>query len=212
MATTIRAKNVHNYRKRIILLKVAGVNRYAFIQFANLEDARRAVHKMQGERIGKNQVATCYARSIKTQVLWFHGVSLVSDEGTFFLFLDKSIFVSKFLYRKFLIFLFEFLSFNFFCKKKRQKATYKRQFEQFGSVRSLVLDRVKCQLLVAFQDIASANTAYIEYKEKGRKLNNTRMSCDFCSEELLQSVLYDDIVKKGHVYYCINIRRHPRRF
>ena len=110
---------------------------------------------MQGERIGKNQVATCYARSIKTQVLWFHGVSLVSDE-----------------------------------------ATYRRQFENFGSVRSLVLDRVKSQLLVAYQDIASANTAYIEYKEKGRKLNNTRMSCDFCSEELLQSVLYDDIVKK----------------
>ena len=38
------------------------------------------------------------------------------------------------------------------------------QFEQFGTVRSLVLDRVKSQLLVAFSDISSANTAYIEYK------------------------------------------------
>ena len=36
------------------LKKVRGVNQYAFIQFANLEDARRAVHKMQGERIGKS--------------------------------------------------------------------------------------------------------------------------------------------------------------
>ena len=121
-----------------------------------MEDARRAVHKMQGERIGKNQVSTCYARSIKTQVLWIHGVEGLSSDKTY----------------------------------------YRRVFEQFGSVRSLELDQVKSQLLVAFADIASAHTAYIEFKEKGKKLNNARMSCDYCSEELLQSVLYDDIVKK----------------
>jgi len=141
---------------KIELKKVGGANRYAFIQFANLEDARRAVHKMQGERIGKNQVSTCYARSIKTQVLWIHGVEGLSSDKTY----------------------------------------YRRVFEQFGSVRSLELDQVKSQLLVAFADIASAHTAYIEFKEKGKKLNNARMSCDYCSEELLQSVLYDDIVKK----------------
>ena len=102
------------------------------------------------------QVVTCYARSVKTQCLWFHGISLVSDEKT-----------------------------------------YRAEFEYFGPVRSLVLDRVKSQLLVAFSDIASANRAYIEFKEKRRKLNNaSNISCDFCSEELLQSVLYDDIVKK----------------
>ena len=39
--------------------------------------------------------------------------------------------------------------------------------------------------------------AFIEFKEKGRKLINSRWSCDFCSEELLQSVLYDDIVKNN---------------
>ena len=43
-----------------------------------MEDARRAVHKMQGERIGKNQVSTCYARSIKTQVLWIHGLMILA--------------------------------------------------------------------------------------------------------------------------------------
>merc|ERR1711935_553015 len=75
--------------------------------------------------------------------------------------------------------------------------TYKSEFEHFGTVRSLVFDRVKSQLLIAFSDIAAANRAYIEFKEKRRKLNNAlNISCDFCSEELLQSVLYDDIVKK----------------
>ena len=34
---------------KIDLKKVRGVTQYAFIQFANLEDARRAVHKMQGK-------------------------------------------------------------------------------------------------------------------------------------------------------------------
>lgn len=138
-----------------------------------MEDARRAVHKMQGERIGKNQVSTCYARSIKTQVLWIHGVEGLSSDKTY----------------------------------------YRRVFEQFGSVRSLELDQVKSQLLVAFADIASAHTAYIEFKEKGKKLNNARMSCDYCSEELLQSVLYDDIVKKHGLtrdYIQVNISGYCR--
>ena len=74
-------------------------------------------------------VVTCYARSVKTQCLWFHGISLVSDEKT-----------------------------------------YRNEFEHFGTVRSLVFDRVKSQLLVAFSDIASANRAYIEFKARDLKI------------------------------------------
>ena len=57
---------------KIDLKKVRGVNQYAFIQFANLEDARRAVHKMQGERIGKNQVVNNAYNSTDGQSLSLH--------------------------------------------------------------------------------------------------------------------------------------------
>lgn len=151
---------------KIDLKKINGVTRYAFVQFAKLDDARLAVHRMQREKLGKNIVCTCYARSIKSQVLWFSG-SLP--------------------YRGHEI------------DPEYGESFFRRVFEQFGTVRSLILDRrspKQSQILVAFSDVVGSNKAYIEFKENRRKLTNSRWSCDFASEELVQSVT-DDMHKNN---------------
>jgi len=151
---------------KIDLKKINGVTRYAFVQFAKLDDARLAVHRMQREKLGKNIVSTCYARSIKSQVLWFSGALPYRGHE-----IDP-----------------EF-----------GESFFRRVFEQFGTVRSLILDRrspKQSQILVAFSDVVGSNKAYIEFKENRRKLTNSRWSCDFASEELVQSVT-DDMHKNN---------------
>lgn len=70
------------------------------------------------------------------------------------------------------------------------------QFDPFGSITQVIIDRDKGQALIFYEQVANAQTAVI--KMRGVSLRGRKMQVDFASREC-QEAFYEHLEKQGHI-------------